>query len=110
MKSINFSAEFVEDPNFIHTKTILGNSTRYNCKVLNLNSLPQAKAGEEVKVFVRFTHLEVPLAQIDDWMNLCGEIADTSRYLVQFNFLSLGSLRLSSFFQFWQNCWNSDPE
>ncbi len=72
--------DFVDDPNFIFTKTILGDTTRYNCKVLDLTSLPEAKIGTEVKVFVRFTHREVPLPQIDEWMALYGKLTTDSRY------------------------------
>jgi hypothetical protein len=72
--------DFVEDPNFIFTKVILGETTRYNCKVLDLTLIPEAKIGSEVKVFVRFTHREVPLSQIDEWMSLHGELKSESRY------------------------------
>jgi hypothetical protein len=71
--------DFVEDPNFVFTKIVLGETTRHNCKVLDLNQIPEAKIGSEVKVFVRFTHREVPLSQIDEWMSIYGQIASESR-------------------------------
>ncbi len=77
---LNLLAEFIEDPNFIFTKVVLGDTTRYNCKVLDLNSLPLAKPGDEVRVFVRFTHREVSLAHIDEWLSLYGQLTCESRY------------------------------
>ncbi len=75
----SFVAEFVEDPHFIFVKTILGDTTRYNCKVLDLSSLPTAKPGSEVTVFVRYTHREIPLPQIDEWIGLYGNLITESR-------------------------------
>ncbi len=64
----------------MYTKVILGDTSKYNCKVLDLTTIPEAKEGDEVKVFVRFTHREVPLAQIDEWIALYGQLTSESRY------------------------------
>ena len=72
--------DFVDDPNFVFTKVVLGDISKYNCKVLDLTLIPEAKAGDEVKVFVRFTHREIPLAQIDEWMALYGQLTTESRH------------------------------
>jgi hypothetical protein len=77
---LSLAVDFVDDPHFIFTKTVLGDTTRYNCKVLDLTSLPTAKIGSEVKVFVRFTHREIPLPQIDEWLSLYGQLTSESRY------------------------------
>jgi hypothetical protein len=66
----------------VFTKSILGDISKYNCKVLDLTTIPEAKAGDEVKVFVRFTHREVPLPQIDEWIALYGQLLCESRYFI----------------------------
>jgi len=63
----------------VFTKTVLGETSKYVCKVLDLTTIPEAKIGDEVKVFVRFTHREVPLAQIDEWLALYGQLTSDSR-------------------------------
>jgi hypothetical protein len=70
---------FVADPYFTHVKEILGDSVTYACKVLDLNALPVAKIGSIVTVFVKYTHNELSLAQIDEWMLIYGELKGKSR-------------------------------
>jgi hypothetical protein len=41
-------ATFICDPFFNFTKTIFGDVSTFTCKVLNLNTIPLAKAGSEV--------------------------------------------------------------
>ncbi len=70
---------FVADPFFTHVKEVSGDSINYSCKVLDLNSLPVAKIGSSVTVFVKYTHNELSLAQIDEWMKLYGDLKGKSR-------------------------------
>ena len=41
-------AEYILDPFFSYVKTVLGDVSTYTCKVLHLNTIPQAKVGSEV--------------------------------------------------------------
>ena len=70
---------FVTDPYFIHVKEILGDSVTYSCKVLDLNTLPVAEIGSTVVVYVKYTHSELTLSQIDDWMKIYGDLKNKSR-------------------------------
>ena len=67
------------DPFFTHVRTVLGDSVTYACKVLDLNTIPQAEKGAEVTVYVKYTHNTVSLKQIDDWMRIYGELKSKSR-------------------------------
>lgn len=51
----------------------------YNCKILDLSKIPLAKVGSEVTVFVRYTHCEVTLDQIDEWIRIYGTLISESR-------------------------------
>ncbi len=77
---------FVQDPFFTHVRIIQDDSVTYSCKVLDLNYLPQAKIGSVVLVYVKYTHNELSLSQIDDWMKIYGDIKIKSR--LQLNKLS----------------------
>jgi hypothetical protein len=77
-KSVKLS-EFVEDPFFTHVKDVLGESVTYSCKVLDLSTIPEAKVGDVVLVFVKYTHNELTLDQIDSWMKLYGTLKSKSR-------------------------------
>ncbi len=72
-------SDFVQDPYFSFEKKVKGDTATYNCKVLDLHTLPEAKAGDEVVIYVRYTHREVQLKQIDDWLSLYGELKTQSR-------------------------------
>ncbi len=72
-------ATFVHDPYFIHVKYALGESVTYSCKVLDMNKIPEAKLGSTVQVLVKYTHNELTLKQIDQWMSIYGEIKSKSR-------------------------------
>ncbi len=43
-------ATYVQDPFFNYCKSILGDVSTYNCKILNLNTIPLAVAGSEVLI------------------------------------------------------------
>lgn len=72
-------AIFAQDPFFSYSKSILGDISKYGCKILNLNTIPEATVGSEVTVFVRHTHKEVSLKDIDKWMALYGTLLTESR-------------------------------
>jgi hypothetical protein len=76
--SISLST-FVSDPYFTHVKYVSGESVTYSCKVLDMNTIPQAKIGSTVQVLVKYTHSELTLKQIDSWMSLYGELKSKSR-------------------------------
>jgi hypothetical protein len=71
---------FVADPFFTHVKNVMDESMTYSCKVLDMNSLPVAKLGSVIRVMVKYTHNELTLGQIDEWMSLYGDIKVKSRY------------------------------
>jgi hypothetical protein len=70
---------FVQDPFFSHVRTVQDESVTYSCKVLDLNCLPEAKIDSVVLVFVKYTHNELSLKQIDEWMRIYGDIKIKSR-------------------------------
>jgi hypothetical protein len=76
-------SEFVIDPFFTHVKDVgagvVGDSVTYSCKVLDLSTIPEAKIGDVVLVFVKYTHNELSLEQIDTWMKLYGTLKSKSR-------------------------------
>ncbi len=72
-------ARFVTDPYFTHTKEALGESVNYSCKVLDMNTIPQAKIGDTVNVLVKYTHSELTLAQIDSWITIYATLKSKSR-------------------------------
>ncbi len=72
-------SEFVTDPFFTHVKDVLGDSVTYSCKVLDLGSIPEAKVGDTVTVFVKYTHNELTLEQIDTWIKIYGSLKNKSR-------------------------------
>jgi hypothetical protein len=72
-------AEFVTDPFFTHVKEVLGDSVTYSCKILDLSTIPVANIGDTVTVFVKYTHNELTLAQIDSWIKVYGSLKNKSR-------------------------------
>jgi len=70
---------FVADPYFTHVKEVLGDSVTYACKILDLNLLPLAKIGSVVTVYVKYTHNELTLQQIDEWLKIYGKLKGKSR-------------------------------
>ncbi len=72
-------ASFVDDPYFTYVKTVMDDSVTYSCKILDMSTIPQAEIGSIVKVFVKYTHSELTLSQIDDWMRIYGELQSKSR-------------------------------
>jgi hypothetical protein len=73
-------SDYIDDPFFTYSKSILGDISKYTCKVLSLHLIPKAIEGSEVTVFVRHTHREVPIADIDAWMALYGTLLPESRF------------------------------
>lgn len=71
---------FVKDPFFNFVKETLGETSTYNCKVLDLSKIPLAKTGSEVTIFVRHTHREVSLKQLDEWINIYATLSSESRF------------------------------
>ncbi len=67
------------DPFFTHVKNVLDESVTYSCKVLDMNTLPVAKLGSVTRVMVKYTHNELTTSQIDEWMEIYGEIKVKSR-------------------------------
>jgi hypothetical protein len=51
----------------------------YSCKVLDMSLIPEAEIGSVVDVFVKYTHNELTLNQIDRWMKIYGELKSKSR-------------------------------
>jgi hypothetical protein len=72
LKFVVSLASFVDDPYFMHVKVVMDESMTYSCKVLDMSSIPQAEIGSTVQVFVKYTHNELTLSQIDDWMRIYG--------------------------------------
>ncbi len=70
---------FVQNPFFTHVRNVQDESVTYSCKVLDLTSLPQATIGSVVLVHVSYTHNELSLKQIDNWMKIYGDIKIKSR-------------------------------
>ncbi len=70
---------FVADPFFTHVKNVMDESVTYSCKVLDMNTLPEAKIGTTTRVMVKYTHNELTLSQIDEWMTIYGDIKSKSR-------------------------------
>ena len=69
---------FVTDPFFTHVKNVMDESVTYSCKILDMNTLPQADIGSTVLVHVKYTHTELTLDQIDDWMAIYGDLKNKS--------------------------------
>ncbi len=67
------------DPFFTHVKDVLGESVNYSCKVLDMNTIPEAKIGDVVNVLVKYTHAELTLDQIDSWIRMYGQLKSKSR-------------------------------
>lgn len=80
LKSKISLATFVGDPFFTHVKDVAGDSVNYSCKVLDLNTIPEAKIGSTVTVLVKYTHNELTLGQIDKWIEMYGSLKSKSRY------------------------------
>jgi hypothetical protein len=72
-------ATFVTDPFFTYVKDYYGDSIVYSCKVLDLNTIPQAKIGSVVNVLVYYSHNELSLRQIDAWLKVYGDLKSKSR-------------------------------
>jgi hypothetical protein len=77
-KAVKLS-DFITDPFFTHVKEVLGDSVTYSCKVLDLSTIPEAKIGDTVTVFVKYTHNELTLGQIDSWIKIYGSLKNKSR-------------------------------
>ncbi len=72
-------ATYITDPFFTYSKSILGDINKYTCKVLSLHLIPRAIEGSEVTVFIRHTHREVSLADLNAWMAIYGTLLNEPR-------------------------------